>query len=283
MTDTKKRQGLSGALKKGYGVGDFGFTLMTNVDTVYASYFFTNIAKYSLSVYTISTTISAIVDAILSMMYGAWLNKIKPKKWGRYRSWLVLTPWLVPFLYAFQYIKITDGMAGIVIITLAMITSRIAWNIPYIFAAYVSKPLVAKLGAKKTVVACYFAMAIAMLAAFAMYTNTVIVIALMAITMFFLMVTTPIDMELFANCADYSTEKLGYNTTGTVMGLSTVPIKVGVVARGLLIGAALALAGFDETIDPAAASESMQRGISMGFMALPAAIILVGAVILIFG
>ena len=54
---------------------------MTNVDTVYASYFFTNIAKYSLSVYTISTTISAIVDAILSMMYGAWLNKIKPKKW----------------------------------------------------------------------------------------------------------------------------------------------------------------------------------------------------------
>ena len=102
MTDTKKRQGLSGALKKGYGVGDFGFTLMTNVDTVYASYFFTNIAKYSLSVYTISTTISAIVDAILSMMYGAWLNKIKPKKWGRYRSWLVLTPWLVPFLYAFQ-------------------------------------------------------------------------------------------------------------------------------------------------------------------------------------
>ena len=44
----------------------------------------------------------------------------------------MLTPWLVPFLYAFQYIKITDGMAGIVIITLAMITSRIAWNIPYI-------------------------------------------------------------------------------------------------------------------------------------------------------
>ena len=105
---------------------------MSNIDTFYASYFFTNIAKFSLGIVTTITTISAIVDAVLSCLYGAWMNKIKPKKWGRYRSWLILTPWMVPFLYALQFLKINNGIAGVVVMTIAMITSRIAWNLPFI-------------------------------------------------------------------------------------------------------------------------------------------------------
>ena len=106
MPDKKERNGLSTSLKRFFGVGDFGFTLMSNIDTFYATYFFTNIAKFSLGVITVMTTISAVVDAVLSCLYGPFLNKIKPKKWGRYRSWLILTPWMVPFLYAMQFIKI---------------------------------------------------------------------------------------------------------------------------------------------------------------------------------
>ena len=133
MSDNNtKPKGISKSLKYFFGIGDCGFTLMSNIDTFYASYFFTNIARFSLGAITVMTTISAVIDAILSCFYGAFLNKIKPKKWGRYRSWLILTPWLVPFLYAMQFVKITNGLAGAIFITLAMITSRIAWNIPYI-------------------------------------------------------------------------------------------------------------------------------------------------------
>lgn len=449
MKTTTERKGLSKSLKRFFGVGDFGFTLMTNIDTYYSSYFFTNIAKFSLSVVTIITTISAVVDAILSMMYGPFLNKMKPKKWGRYRSWLVLTPWLAPFLYAMQFISIGNGLAAVVIITLAMITSRIAWNIPYIanlaminiagknpeermalsstrsvyttlssvvysyagpavvslfaaiigennayaatafaFAAlmaagfyahfkmfegyelsgeeeialqeklnkergagetapkvksldviktnphllwlmgaavmkyvsmflvnglaiyyfryvslnenllatfvllaslvgvvagYLSRFAVAKFSAKTTVVSAYALMAIVSVIGFIFYQSTMVVLVCMCLLMFMVYISNATDPELYATCAGYSGKKLGYDVTGIVMGLLTVPLKIGIVARGVLISAILALAGFNANISAAAATTELQRGISMGFMIVPAIVMVVGTLMLAFG
>ncbi|MDD3217743.1 MAG: MFS transporter [Lachnospiraceae bacterium] len=449
MGEEKTAKKVSSTQKRFFGIGDFGFTLMSNIDTFYATYFFTNIAKFSLGIVTTITTISAIVDAILSCLYGAWMNKIKPKKWGRYRSWLILTPWMVPFLYALQFFKINNGIGGIIVMTVAMITSRIAWNIPYIanisminvagkttedrmalsstrmvwtslgsviysyagpivvalfanmlgesnayaatafvfaalmaagyfahfkmftgyeetgeeelarlqkeaaaraedkkqqkvsawaaircnphliglifssttkymvlflvngiavyyftyishnpallatfvlitnllgvVASYVSKYVVAKLSAKSTIVYGYLVMAVGMIIAFLIYQNTWGVIALMCLVVFAMTLTNACEPELFANCAGYSSAKTGYDTTGTVMGLLTVPVKVGIVMRGILIGAALAIGGFSADIDPATASEAVQRGICIGFMIIPAVVIFVGAMVLLFG
>ena len=72
------------------------------------------------------------MDALISWIYGAILNSIKPMKWGRYRSWLIAIPWLVPFLYAFQFVKIGDGMVSAVIIIIAAIASHVAWNFAYV-------------------------------------------------------------------------------------------------------------------------------------------------------
>ena len=123
---------LSKALKVFYGVGDCGFSLMTNVESYYFNFFLTNLAAFSLPVVTLITTIASTVDACLSWIYGAILNSIKPKKWGRYRSWLILLPWLVPFLYAFQFIKIGNTAVSAVIIIVATIISHVAWNFPYV-------------------------------------------------------------------------------------------------------------------------------------------------------
>ena len=128
----KERKGLSRALKIFYGVGDCGFTLMSNVESYYFNFFLTNLAMFSGPVVAAISTVTTAVDAILSWMYGAILNSIKPKKWGRYRSWLVLLPWLVPFLYAFQFIKVGTGTLSAVIIVLAFISSHIVWNFPYV-------------------------------------------------------------------------------------------------------------------------------------------------------
>lgn len=444
-----KPKGLSKSLKYFFGVGDCGFTLMSNIDTFYASYFFTNIARFSLGAITVMTTISAVIDAILSCFYGAFLNKIKPKKWGRYRSWLILTPWLVPFLYAMQFVKLSNGLAGAVFITLAMITSRIAWNIPYIanvsmisiagktqeermelsssrmvwtslgtvlysyvgpaavavfagilgetnsyaatafvfsvlmvagyyahfcmtkgyeetgaeelerlareaaarnrkgerqkistfgavkcnphlfflflsnitkyivlfmvnglaiyyftyvsknpdlltgflfaanilgiIASYCAKFIVVKINAKRTEIVFYLIMAGAGFLGFLMYSQTMAVIVLMCILLFAMNLTNACDPELYANCAAYSGKKLGYDVTGTVMGLLAVPVKVGIIMRGILISACLALANFNADIDPSVATKELERGISVGFMVLPAIVILAGALLLAFG
>ncbi len=130
--EVKQAKPLSQALKIFYGVGDCGFSLMTNVESYYFNFFLTNLAKFPLPIVTMITTVASTVDACLSWMYGAILNSIKPKKWGRYRSWLMLLPWLVPFLYAFQFIKIGDGVISYVIIIAAAILSHVCWNFPYV-------------------------------------------------------------------------------------------------------------------------------------------------------
>lgn len=132
MANNNEKKELSGALKKFYGVGDCGFTLMSNIESYYFNFFLTNLAQFSLPMVTFITTVSSTVDALLSWIYGAILNSIKPMKWGRYRSWLIAIPWLVPFLYAFQFVKVGDGMVSAVIIIIAAIASHVAWNFAYV-------------------------------------------------------------------------------------------------------------------------------------------------------
>ena len=129
---TKERKGISKALKYFYGVGDCGFTLMTNVESYYFQFFLTNLARFSTGTAALIGTITTAVDACLSWIYGAILNSVKPKKWGRYRSWLVMLPWIVPFLYAFQFMKVGTGTLSVVIVILGFISSHIVWNFPYV-------------------------------------------------------------------------------------------------------------------------------------------------------
>ncbi len=456
MEQNKETKQISGTLKKFFGVGDFGFSLMSSIDTYYASYFFTNIAKFSTGIVAVMTTISAVVDAVLSMLYGAFMNKGKPRKWGRYRSWLILTPWMVPFLYAGQFIRIGNGTAAVIFVTLAMITSRIAWNLPYvasisminvaaktsedrmalsssrsiwtsaaavlysfvgpavvsffasilgesnayaatafvfsclmfagmyahfvmfkgyetaenentgsaavtkeqlqdtdrpkvkafdavkcnphliilimsdmlkyvvfflvngmaayyftylsgnpglmtpfmfaanvlgIVASYFARHVVGKVGGKNSVILSYVVMASAGLLAYFLRSNTIAVIILMSILMFFMYISNTADPELYANCAEYSGKKLGYDVTGTVMGLLTVPIKLGIVARGILVSGCLSLGAYTSAMadmsyfTEARAAEllKLQNGVCMGFMVIPAVCILAGALLLWVG
>lgn len=124
---------LSTALKFFYGVGDFGFNLMSSVETYYFVFFLTNFAfidmgpvegaAFAASVAGIGST----VDAILGWMYGGFINSLKPFKWGRYRSWLVVLPWIVPFLYCFEFTALTNNvMLNAALIVFFNITSHAA-------------------------------------------------------------------------------------------------------------------------------------------------------------
>ena len=131
--NTTQHKGLSKTLKSFFGIGDAGFSLMTNVESFYFMSFLTDYAGFSAAIATAINSVFSIIDACLSWVYGGILTGTKAKKWGRYRSWLILTPWLVPFLYAFQFVRIGDNeIVSAVIIVIAAVLSHVLWNIPFV-------------------------------------------------------------------------------------------------------------------------------------------------------
>ena len=441
--EKQKKKGLSGALKKFYGVGDCGFTLMSNIESYYFSFFLTNLAQFSLPMVTFITTVSSTVDALLSWIYGAILNSIKPMKWGRYRSWLIAIPWLVPFLYAFQFVKIGDGMLSAVIIIIAAIASHVAWNFAYVanvsmisvagstpeersqlsstraawanlakvifsyvgpglaafmagiigevnqygaaafvlgcvmavlyyahfrmfdgyetvqpetkntkaatkdktggmdlirallqnpplialliadlakfmfnfvlmgvaayyfsyvagnsgmlptyilvtnifcvVGAYLSKTLSNKFSTRSTTIGVMAIQAVLLIVSFMFYNSVTLVIVLMSIAMFGYGITYACTPALYGDTIVYSEWKTGKNAAGWISGLQNVPLKVSIMTRGIIISACLAMGNFSTDIDPAQAPEELKRAISIGFMVIPAAALIIAVVALLFG
>ncbi len=131
--ENKKPKGLSNSLKYLFGVGDAGFNLMSNIETFYFMSFLTGLGGFSPAIAGIINSVFSTVDACLSWIYGGILNGTKAKKWGRYRSWLILLPWIVPVLYAFQFIRIAENeILSAVVIIAAAISSHVVWNIGYV-------------------------------------------------------------------------------------------------------------------------------------------------------
>jgi GPH family glycoside/pentoside/hexuronide:cation symporter len=114
-----------------YGVGDWAFTSMSNVETYFFNFFLTNVANFAPVIAGTIGVITSTIDAALSWIYGGILNAVKPGRFGRYRTWMVMLPWVVPFLYTFQFLKIGEGPLAYVLITLGFVISHIVWNLPW--------------------------------------------------------------------------------------------------------------------------------------------------------
>lgn len=123
---------LSNAIKRFYGIGDLGFSLMASVETFLFVYFLTDVAKFSLPMVALIGTITSVVDAALSPFYGAIISGTKPLKWGRNRSWMLIAPPFVVILYMFQFTKIGSEAMAATIICAGFILSHILWNIPWV-------------------------------------------------------------------------------------------------------------------------------------------------------
>lgn len=127
-----EKKPLSTSLKYFYGVGDLGFTLMSNVEGFLFVFFLTNIIKMDLGTIAFVTTLIAVVDAILSPTYGGIMNSLKPMKWGRYRSWLIVAPILVVPFYTLSFSNIGSGMVTAAIIAISLIIAHCIWNFAYV-------------------------------------------------------------------------------------------------------------------------------------------------------
>lgn len=129
----QNKKPLTNALKYFFGVGDGAFVLMSNVETFYFMTFLTDLAGFAPAIAGVINSVFSIIDACLSWIYGGILNGTKAKKWGRYRSWLVLTPWIVPFIFAFQFIRVGESeVLSAIVIVVAAVISHFVWNFGYV-------------------------------------------------------------------------------------------------------------------------------------------------------
>lgn len=441
----RSKKPLSRGLKIFYGVGDCAFSLMTNVESYFFTFFLTNLAQFNLTTVALVTTTASTIDAALSWVYGAILNSVKPMKWGRYRSWLIILPWIVPFLYAFQFMKISDTTTNSLIIIVAAVASHVAWNLPYVanvslisvaaetpedrsqltatrgawanfskvIFSYVGVPLATYfagvVGQVNKYAATAFVLAIVMvimyfvhfklfegyeetgaeelarthaeqkkmsagvlakslfqnapllillladlskwifnfvMSGIAVYyftyvaqnpallpqyilianvagiigsytskyfskklsTRTSAIMFFVAMTVFLVLakllyLTVPVYLTitllslaqfgyganyslmpaLYADCVVYSEWKTGQNAAGWIMGLQNLPLKVGVMTRGIIISACLAAANFSPKIDPKTATLALKSGITNAFMLIPAIATFISVILLIVG
>ena len=178
-------------------------------------------------------------------------------------------------VYYFTYVAHNKDLTA----TFILISSLLG-----VAASYLSKTAAKKFSARNTVIYAYLAMAVVLVLGFLFYRQPWAVIILVSLAQFFCTMTNACGPALYADCAIYSEYKTGKNATGLIMGLSNIPLKIGVVSRGILISACLAIAGFNlETVEKGITSPQLERGISMGFTIIPAIAVALGAVIMIFG
>ena len=123
---------LTKAIKMFYGIGDMGFGLMVSCETYLFVFFLTNVAQFSLAWVAVIGSVTTIVDAILSPIYGGIISGAKPMKWGRIRSWLLVTPPIVVVLFMFQFTRIGPEPVAAVIVMAGFILSHIIWNIGWV-------------------------------------------------------------------------------------------------------------------------------------------------------
>lgn len=124
---------LSKTIKRFYGVGDAGFVLMTNVEAFYWMTCLTDVCGFTPFLAGLINTIYSIVDAATSWIQGAIVNRTKAGKHGRYRSWLLVIPWIIPFLYPLEYVRVSENATiSAIVILVASIVAHFLWNIPYV-------------------------------------------------------------------------------------------------------------------------------------------------------
>ena len=72
---------LSAKTKFWYGFGDFGFTLMSNVETLYWNAFLTNLAGFTVAMTGVITSVASTIDAclgsmVVSLMHGSQVSMV---------------------------------------------------------------------------------------------------------------------------------------------------------------------------------------------------------------
>ena len=150
-------------------------------------------------------------------------------------------------------------------------------------SSYLAAPVGRKLGAKNTVVVGLLGTALwDYVASLVAMRSNALLIACLGVRGFFLGFQLANMVALYGDCVVYARWKTGKETSAFVMGSQTIPMKIGLMLRGILVPLILGLVGFDPNVTAANASMELKQGIITMFLRLPAIGTLLSGIILLF-
>ena len=112
-----------------FGLGDFGFPSMTNVESQFWTFFMTDVAMVPLGLMATIQTITGIIEMIASPLYGVVISATKAGKFGRYSTWMIVCPPFIVGTYLFQWFALSgSGTINGLIIAIGYTISHLLWN-----------------------------------------------------------------------------------------------------------------------------------------------------------
>ncbi len=115
-----------------WGLGNIGEGVVSMVTSTYFIIFLTDTAKLPLGMVSLISLFGSILDFLLVPLSGALLIATKPMKWGKYRSWLLISPPFVILCYLLCFTVVPDSqILTAVCALLGYVGGKIAWNIGY--------------------------------------------------------------------------------------------------------------------------------------------------------
>lgn len=111
-----------------WGIAEIGEGVMTSVNNMFFVLFLTDIANLPLAFVNAILMITSIMDFLLVPTCGAFISVIKPMKWGRLRSWLIVGIPFVILCNSLQYVSVPNSLITTVIIITAYIVMSFFFN-----------------------------------------------------------------------------------------------------------------------------------------------------------
>lgn len=118
-----------GASKVIYGLAKLFFAMLTCIELYYFSAFLTDVALFTAALAALVLSVTGTIDFIVSFFLGAILEVVR-MPWGKYRSWLLISPPVVLVTHIFMVAKIgpNDTVAAVIII-IGFVVSHIFWSV----------------------------------------------------------------------------------------------------------------------------------------------------------
>ena len=115
-----------------WGIGNLGEGFIAIITSTYLAIFLTDVALLPIQIVSAILLITSISDLVLSPLCGAIISAVKPMKWGRLRSWLLVGPPIATIFYILQFTTIpNNNYLTATIIIIGFVVAKIAWTLTH--------------------------------------------------------------------------------------------------------------------------------------------------------
>ncbi|NLZ39304.1 MAG: hypothetical protein GX893_06835 [Firmicutes bacterium] len=114
-----------------WGVADIGEGFVGTVTNTFYAIFLTDIARLPLEWVSIVMLITSWYDFFIAPAAGSIMSTIRPLKWGRLRSWMLVCPPIAAFLFIVHFVAFPSPAITAVTTTVSFMLARLIYNISW--------------------------------------------------------------------------------------------------------------------------------------------------------